>query len=74
MRADAAIPMLFVLAVFLIALGTDGYAYGVVASLLSVLAVNFAFTAAVLHPVADIAGKTSSARWLCWLSRSAPAR
>ena len=45
MRADAAIPMLFVLAVFLIALGTDGYAYGVVASLLSVLAVNFAFTA-----------------------------
>ena len=45
MRADAAIPMLFVLAVFLIALGTDGYAYGVAASLLSVLAVNFAFTA-----------------------------
>lgn len=45
LNADAAIPMLFVLAVFLIALGTDGYLYGVAASLLSVLAVNFAFTA-----------------------------
>lgn len=45
LHADAAVPLIFVLAVFLIALTTDGYACGVVASLLSVLAVNFAFTA-----------------------------
>lgn len=36
--------MLYVLAVFLIARMTDGYFYGVVASLVSVLLVNFLFT------------------------------
>ncbi len=37
-------PMIYVLAVFLVSLTTRGYVWGIVASLLSVLAVNFAFT------------------------------
>ena len=37
-------PMIFVLGVFLISLVTEGYLWGVTASLLSVLAVNYAFT------------------------------
>ena len=40
------IPMIFVLGVFLISLKTQGYFWGITASLLSVLAVNYAFT----HP------------------------
>lgn len=40
----ALIPSLFVLAVFLISMFTSGYLYGTVAALISVLAVNFAFT------------------------------
>lgn len=38
------IPMIFVLGVFLISLKTQGYFWGITASLLSVLAVNYAFT------------------------------
>lgn len=38
------IPAVFTLAVFLISLVTKGYIYGIVASLISVLALNFAFT------------------------------
>ncbi len=38
------IPMIFVLGVFLVSLKTQGYFWGVTASLLSVLAVNYAFT------------------------------
>ena len=38
------IPAIFTLSVYLIALLTHGYVYGVVASLVSVLAVNYAFT------------------------------
>ena len=38
------IPMFFVLGVFLVSVLTSGYRWGVAASLLSVLAVNFAFT------------------------------
>lgn len=38
------IPAMFTLAVFLISLVTKGYVYGIVASLISVLALNFAFT------------------------------
>lgn len=37
-------PMVFVLGVFLIAWRTQGYFWGIVSSLVSVLAVNFAFT------------------------------
>ena len=37
------IPMLFVLGVFLVALNTKGYFWGILASLLGVLAVNYAF-------------------------------
>lgn len=36
--------LIFVMAVFITALTTDGYKWGVVAAILSVLAVNFAFT------------------------------
>lgn len=39
------IPMIFVLGVFLISLSTNGYFWGIVASLVSVLAVNYTFTA-----------------------------
>ena len=42
-RIDGVASMVFVLAVFLISIYTDGYAWGVVASLIGVLAVNFAF-------------------------------
>ena len=38
------VPAMFTLGVFLISLYTDGYVYGIVASLLSMLVVNFAFT------------------------------
>ena len=37
-------PMIFVLGVFLVSWRTQGYAWGIAASLLSVLAVNWAFT------------------------------
>ena len=38
------IPMIFVLGVFLISWRTQGYFWGIAASLVSVLAVNYAFT------------------------------
>lgn len=44
LNANSLIPAVFVLGVFLISLFTDGYVYGIVASLVSVLMVNYAFT------------------------------
>lgn len=41
---NSLIPMIFVLGVFLISLKTQGYFWGITASLLSVLLVNYAFT------------------------------
>lgn len=41
---NALIPAIFVLGVFLTSVITDGYIFGVTAALISVLAVNFAFT------------------------------
>ncbi len=41
---EALIPAIFVLAVFLISFITEGYAYGIVSALISVLILNFAFT------------------------------
>ena len=41
---DEHITTLFVFAVFIISLITDGYAYGIVASALAVIAINYAFT------------------------------
>ena len=41
---DTIIPLFFVLAVFLIALATEGYIYGLISVPLCILAVNFAFT------------------------------
>ena len=43
-RTDMLIPMFFVLGVFLISVVTSGYLWGISASLISVLAVNYAFT------------------------------
>ena len=43
-QTQALIPMLFVLGVFLVSWKTQGYFWGIAASLLSVLAVNWAFT------------------------------
>ncbi len=42
--APSLVPAVFVLAVFLISLLTNGYLYGLASALISVLAVNFAFT------------------------------
>ena len=41
---DVYVPMVFVLAVLIISLLTDGYFYGVLASIASVIGVNYAFT------------------------------
>lgn len=43
-RTDTLIPTVFVLGVFVVSLMTEGYLCGIVASLVSMLAVNFAFT------------------------------
>ena len=43
-QTDALIPMVFVLGVFLVSVLTEGYVCGILASLVSMLAVNFAFT------------------------------
>lgn len=45
MPSQMLVPAVFVLAVDVVALVTDGYVYGIAASLLSVLALNYAFTA-----------------------------
>lgn len=44
LNAHSSIPAVFTLAVFLISLVTGWYVYGIVASLISVLALNYAFT------------------------------
>ena len=43
-RTDTLIPSIFILGSFLISILTDGYIYGIVSALISVVAVNFAFT------------------------------
>ena len=43
-ETEALIPMVFILGVFLVSVITEGYTCGVAASLISTLAVNFAFT------------------------------
>ena len=43
-QTDTLIPMVFVLGVFLISVITEGYVYGIFASLVGMLANNFAFT------------------------------
>ncbi len=43
--SDVHVPMIFVLAVLIISLSTDGYFYGILAAVFSVFAVNYAFTA-----------------------------
>lgn len=41
---DVHVPLIFVLAVLVVALMTDGYFYGILAALTSVVTVNYAFT------------------------------
>ena len=43
-RTQSLIPAIFVLAVFLVSLVSRGYVWGILSSLISVLAVNYAFT------------------------------
>ena len=43
--SDVHVPIIFVLVVLVVSLLTDGYFYGILAALTSVVAVNFAFTA-----------------------------
>ena len=43
-ESDAHVPLIFVLVVLIISLTTDGYFYGALASLTSVITVNYAFT------------------------------
>ena len=43
-QAESLIPTIFVLAVFLISLVTQGYIWGIMSSLISMMAVNYAFT------------------------------
>lgn len=42
--SDTHVPLIFVLAVLLVSLSTEGYFYGLLAALVSVLGVNYAFT------------------------------
>ena len=44
LKTDAFVPSVFILSVLLVSLLTDGYIFGILAALLSVLSVNFAFT------------------------------
>lgn len=44
LQGNALIPSVFVLGVFLISVFTDGFVYGIVAAIVSMLAVNYAFT------------------------------
>ena len=48
-ETDFHVPLIFVLVVLLISLLTDGYFFGLVASILSVVAVNYAFTFPYFH-------------------------
>lgn len=54
--SDAAVPLVFVLAVLLTAWRTEGYFYSVMASLISVVAINYVFTYPYLEFNFTIAG------------------
>ena len=43
-EADTHVPLIFVLAVVLVSRFTDGYAYGILASMIAVVGVNYIFT------------------------------
>jgi len=43
-ETDGHVPLIFVMAVLVVSLATDGYFYGVLASITSVITVNYAFT------------------------------
>ena len=43
-ESDTHVPLLFVLAVVLVSRFTEGYAYGILASMIAVIGVNYVFT------------------------------
>ena len=43
-REDSHVPLIFVLAVLIVSMSTTGYLYGLIATVLSVIGVNYAFT------------------------------
>ena len=43
-QGDSHVPLIFVLAVFIVSMSTPGYLYGLIATVLSVIGVNYAFT------------------------------
>ena len=43
-QGDSHVPLIFVLAVLIVSMSTTGYLYGLIATLLSVIGVNYAFT------------------------------
>ena len=47
--SDVHVPMIFVLAVLIVSLSTDGYFYGILAAIVSVIGVNYAFTYLLLR-------------------------
>ena len=47
--SDVHVPIIFVLVVLIVSLLTEGYFYGILAALTSVIAVNYAFTAPYMH-------------------------
>ena len=48
-ESDFHVPQIFVLAVLMVSMSTDGYLYGLVASVVSVFGVNYAFTYPYFH-------------------------
>lgn len=67
------VPMIFVFGVFLISLKTHGYCYGITSAIVSVFAVNFAFT--YPYYVFDFfVGKASYLPSLCWQLPFSPVR
>ena len=71
-QTDAMGPMVFVLGVFLISVITTGYRWGIAASLIGMLAVNFVFTFPYFQFNFTIPVNFSRL-WSCWWWPSSPA-
>lgn len=55
-NSDSHVPLLFVLAVLFISRFTDGYIYGLVASMVAVVGVNYVFTYPILNLILRLQG------------------
>ncbi len=60
-KNDTLIPAIFVLAVFIVSVTTNGYVYGIVSAVISVIIVNFAFTYPFFRLNFIVAGNVVSA-------------